>query len=120
MQTMFHCWICGEDVNSIFSITVSKTVNVNALKDAIIAFRSHRFHDVMASDLKLYSFPSHNDPKPAIQRWNPRDGKELSSTKKLSKVVSKHLIVVEGPSARLLRYSVALLMSTSFSRFTCN
>lgn len=120
MQTTFRCWICGEDVDSIFSITVLKTANVNALKDAIKAFRSHRFRDVTASDLKLYSFPSHDDPELAIQRWTPGDGKELSSTKKLTKVASKHLIVVEGPGARLLRYSVALLMSASLPRFTCN
>ncbi|KAI9455963.1 hypothetical protein HD554DRAFT_2030656 [Boletus coccyginus] len=101
MQTTFRCWICGEDVDSIFSITVLKTANVNALKDAIKAFRSHRFRDVTASDLKLYSFPSHDDPELAIQRWTPGDGKELSSTKKLTKVASKYLIVVEGPDITL-------------------
>jgi hypothetical protein len=98
---------------------------VKALKDAIMAFKSHRFRDVTVSNIKLYSFPSHDDPELAIQllqRWTPGDGKRLGlAKKKLSQVVSERcLIIVEESGARLLRYSVALLMSTSLPRFTCN
>lgn len=101
---------------------VSMTENVNTLKDAIMVIRFYRFHNMMTSDLKLYSFSSHNNFKLIVLWWNSegRNLKELSSTKKLFKVVLEHLIVVKRPSAYLLRYSVALLMSASFHRFTWN
>ncbi|KAI6037464.1 hypothetical protein PISMIDRAFT_65696, partial [Pisolithus microcarpus 441] len=80
------CWICGDDVDNVFEVEISKEVNVGKLKAALKRERSVTLKDVDAASLEIHALfvPSGADYSDELGKWRLHGKEPLHVKQKLS------------------------------------